>query len=155
MTAPDPFSSLSSALTGFTLQELAGTGSAPEYRGWLEANFGAIFAELLELWREIEDQSVDPGGREKALRRDVLTDPRLGPFARNLALLWYTAVWSALPLEWSGIYGQRRIHERVFANAYPEALVWKAAGTHPIGANPPGFGSWALPPTQLANGRTA
>ena len=33
----------------------------------------------------------------------------------------------------------------VSAAAYREGLVWPAAGTHPMSAKQPGFGTWAKP----------
>ncbi len=35
----------------------------------------------------------------------------------------------------------------ISAEAYVQSLVWKTFGGHPMGALPPGFGSWSLPPT--------
>ncbi len=151
----DAFVSLSIALTGFDGYELAATGSTAEYQTWLSQSFPAPFAELLGRWRQIERHHPDPQAREWALRREILADPRLGPFARNIALLWYVAGWAELPPEWSQVWHLPRTPSRVFASAYAESLVWKAAGTHPVGANPTGFGSWALPPGNAQGGTVA
>lgn len=37
----------------------------------------------------------------------------------------------------------------VSAEAYVQGLVWKCFDGHPMGARPPGFGSWSLPPRDL------
>jgi hypothetical protein len=144
------FVSLSVVLTGFGEVELAATGSTSTYERWLAATFPVLFRELLETWQAIERAHPDPARREAALRRDVLADQRLGPLALNLTLLWYTANWVALPASWASTYHQPDVPSRVFGLAYPESLVWKAAGTHPVGANPTGFGGWALPPVPLS-----
>jgi hypothetical protein len=34
----------------------------------------------------------------------------------------------------------------ISADAYATGLVWRASGAHPMGADPPGYGSWANPP---------
>lgn len=151
----DAFVSLSIVLTGFDVYELAATGSTAEYQTWLSENVPGPFAALLERWRQIEREHPDPPARERALRRGILADSHLGPFARNIALLWYIATWAELPPEWSRAWHLPRIPSRVFASAYAESLVWKAAGTHPVGANPTGFGSWALPPRTSQGGTVA
>jgi hypothetical protein len=148
----DAFLSLSVALTGFSRHELTATGSTDLYLHWLCGEFPTVFTEMLERWREIERNHPSGEPRERALHRHLLAERRLGPFARNLALLWYTATWQALPLAWAGAHHQPKVAARAFASAYPESLAWKAAGTHPVGANPTGFGSWALPPPPLRNG---
>lgn len=145
----DAFLTLSVTLTGFTHQELTATGSTDLYLRWLIRAFPTLLDELLEHWREIESKHQGQQSREQVLRRRVLADPRLGPFTRNLTLLWYTATWQALPLAWAETHRQPNITSEAFAPAYPESLAWKAAGTHPVGANPTGFGSWALPPAPL------
>lgn len=154
MAATEPLLSLSAILTGFGEEELLATGSAERYCNWLGDTFTFLFPELLAAWEQIEREHPDPPSRETALRQKILADPRLGPFARNIALLWYTAAWGALSKEWAQEHQQPEVPACVFGRDYPEGLVWKAAGTHPVGANPTGFGSWALPPTPTSTGRS-
>ncbi len=140
------FVSLCGALTGFDAVELTATGSVDRYANWLAGSFPQLVADLLERWRAIEREHPDPGSREAALRTEILADPRLGPLARNVTQLWYTANWVAMPDGWTTAYDQLDVPSLVFGLDYPRSLVWTAAGTHPVGANPTGFGGWALPP---------
>jgi hypothetical protein len=145
----DAFIALSVRLTGFAEIELAGTGVAGLYLGWLALSFPDVLPELLAAWEKIaDDPDVDA-----ALRRDILADPKLGPFARAILGLWYTATWNALPAAWSKAYGHHRGDvNQVFGAAYPEGLVWKAAHLHPTAAKPTGFGTWSFPPGALSDG---
>jgi hypothetical protein len=146
MESVEEFLSLSSELTGFESIELRGAAVGEEYLRWLIASFPAVLGDLLEVWRRIL-ADYPPSEREVHLRRDVMADPRLGPFARSLVVLWYTATWNALPEEWSAAYGGGASDaSHVFGGAYAEGLAWKAARAHPVGAKPTGFGSWALAP---------
>jgi hypothetical protein len=149
--APPPaeaadFVGLSVELTGFDEAELLGTGSTDIYYGYLAGTFPDVLAELLAAWRRIA--ILPPDEREAAVRREILADPKLGPFARAVLVLWYTATWNALPAEWSQAYGYHGDANQTFGPAYPEGLVWKAAHLHPGGAKPTGFGTWAFEPEQ-------
>jgi hypothetical protein len=64
----------------------------------------------------------------------VLADPTLGPVARDLIVLWYCGSWRG---------------EVVSPEAYVAGLQWVAAGAHPIGARPQGFGAWSLSPEAI------
>lgn len=143
------FHSLSVALTGFDEQELAGTGAGNAYLAFLLRAFPDVMPELLAAWRAVEAEHP-PGEREAGLRKHVLDDPKLGPFARAVTYLWYTATWAQMTAGWSNAYGQHPDDvNRSFGPAYPEGLMWRAGiGTHPGGAKPTGFGSWALPPEE-------
>jgi hypothetical protein len=143
--ACEEFLSLSSELTGFERIELLGTGVSDTYGSWLQESFPAPLGQLLETWRGILANDP-PGGREEALRREVLADPLLGPFARAILVLWYTATWYALPADWPGTRDGTPVPNQVIPGAYPEGLEWKVAGAHPTGSKPTGFGSWGLPP---------
>jgi hypothetical protein len=90
---------------------------------------------------------------EEALRTGelqvlVMDDPDLGPVARNVIVLWYLGQWNALPNEWRNRNGASPLDvpRVISADAYAAGLVWTAIGAHPMGAKPPGFGSWANPP---------
>jgi hypothetical protein len=64
-------------------------------------------------------------------------------------LLWYTANWNPLDESWSETYGGHAADQaQAFGYAYPEGLMWKAAGTHAMGAKPTGFGTWAFAPPE-------
>ena len=38
--------------------------------------------------------------RDAAVASEILDDPKLGPVARNLIMLWYCGTWTALPEDW-------------------------------------------------------
>ncbi|MGD1058217.1 MAG: hypothetical protein ABR992_12490 [Solirubrobacteraceae bacterium] len=143
----DFFVRLSVELTGFSEVELLGTGVAPVYLAWLDERFADVLAELLEAWRRVQS-GYPPESREQGVRQQILADEKLGPFARAIILLWYTAAWYPPPGEWSAIYGGRAGDTDTVAipGAFPESLVWRAAGAHPSAAKPTGFGTWSLPP---------
>jgi hypothetical protein len=141
------FLGLSVELTGFAEVELVGTGATEIYRGFLAEAFPDVLPELLDAWRAIAHLP----DREAAVRRKILADPKLGPFARAVIVLWYTATWFKLPADWSEAYGQHPDDvNQTFGPAYPEGLVWKTASIHPGGAKPTGFATWALEPEQYA-----
>jgi hypothetical protein len=100
----------------------------------------AIVARLLST-----GQDALRTGRLKGL---VLDDPDLGPVARNTIVLWYLGQWDELPREWRNRHGAspRDVSRVVSPDAYAAGLVWRAIRAHPMGADPPGFGSWANPP---------
>ena len=149
--ARESFMSLSAALTGFAELELAATGVAELYLRYLEDTFPDVLGRLLAAWRPIERDQPETE-REAALRVVVMPDPELGPFARALLGMWYTATWAKMPTDWSQAYGDHGDVTAVVAGAYPEGLAWRAGGLHPQGAKPTGFGSWAFPPSGSTDG---
>jgi hypothetical protein len=134
----DDFLALSELLTGYGRLDLAGTGQVEEYLRLLAAVLPAgVLDELLCTAR-----------REAAVERLILGDPKLGPVARNIILLWYRGTWAALPEQWRAAYGASPLDTDhvVSAAAYQAGLQWLAAGAHPAGALQQGFGAWAVPP---------
>jgi hypothetical protein len=139
----EAFLSLSVELTGFDEFELVRTGAVDVYYRWLAGAFADVLPELLSAWQA----AASGPDREAALRREILGDPKLGPFARGVLVLWYTAAWNQLPPDWSTAYGTHPEDvNKAFGETYAEGLVWKTANLHPLGAKPPGFGTWAFPP---------
>ena len=141
MTPARSFAALSAALTGFREADLWGTGMVETYLDELFATVGdAIVARLLT--------AGDDALRAGELEALVLDDPDLGPVARNVIVLWYLGQWNALPGEWRNRHGASPLDcpRVISADAYAAGLVWRAIGAHPMGAGPPGYGSWAEPP---------
>jgi hypothetical protein len=134
------FLRLSVILTGFEEYELLGTGMLVAYYDELLRIIGA--REAGALFGAVS-QVDDDGFRER-----ILDDPRFGPVARNVLMMWYLGTWTQLPRQWRNAYGATSYDTDhvVSAAAYREGLVWPAAGTHPMSAKQPGFGSWARPP---------
>lgn len=151
--ASDPieaFLALSAALTGFGRVDLLGTGMSRAYYAEVVGIVGkSIAGELVSTARRIFTRGRrDPKAREKAIRQEILADPKLGPVARNIIQMWYVGTWYQLPTSWRQAYGgnPKDVDHVVSADAYTQGLVWVAAGVHPAGAKQPGYGTWALPP---------
>ncbi|HEY6887059.1 MAG TPA: hypothetical protein VI300_04740 [Solirubrobacter sp.] len=132
-TRSDRFIVLSARLTGFGRVTLLGTGMTAEYLAALDAVVGV---ELTDELLATEDVAT------------LVEDPKLGPVAKNLILLWYCGTWTALPEDWRATYGASPLDTtRVeSAEAYQAGLQWVVAGAHPAGARQQGFGAWSIAP---------
>jgi hypothetical protein len=146
----DNFLALSSALTGFSVFRLKGTGQAEPYLSTATEIVGdAVVRALLSAFRCIADKAGDDeGALERGIRRHILSDGKLGPVARNLIKLWYVGTWYVLPVEWRESFanGGRDRTFVVSPDAYTEGLLWPAVGANPSGAKPLGYGMWAMAP---------
>jgi hypothetical protein len=140
----------SAAVTGFTAVDLHGTGQAEEYRTTVaEAVGDDALAELLETWARISGEAQGESSQlENLLRRDVFSDPKLGPVARNIVKLWYVGIWYELPPAWIDAFGalEKNYTFMVSPSAYVAGMLWPTVGGNPPGARGPGFGSWTGPP---------
>jgi hypothetical protein len=138
------FLRLSVILTGFDEHVLHGTGMLQTYYDELLRIIGA--REAGELFGALVEVPVDDDGT--VFQNDVLSNARYGPVARNVLRMWYMGIWTQLPRKWRDNYGATSYDTDhvVSAAAYRESLVWPAAGTHPMSAKAPGFGTWAKPP---------
>lgn len=145
----EDFYSLSAELTGFDETELRGTGVGDMYLEWLDRELPDVLRDLLAAWRAVVSAHAI-GEREAGLRLSILTDARLGPFARAVLTLWYTATWVPPDWPWTPADGHTPAGvNRSFGAAYPEALLSRAlVGGHRRGAKPTGFGSWAFDPRE-------
>ncbi|MEU2281929.1 hypothetical protein ABZ614_08355 [Streptomyces sp. NPDC013178] len=142
------FTDLSVALTGFDRAELAGTGLIGTYYDTLLRIVGEREAgQLLRAAAEALETDRRHGGRE-ALEAELIDSPRFGPVVVSLIKLWYLGSWYPLSGRHRDVNGSTAddVEHVVSARGYREGLVWAAAGAHPMGAKPPGFGSWAEPP---------
>jgi hypothetical protein len=140
----------SAEATAFTVFELRGTGQAQAY---LDTTDEIVDPKVLDcLLTRYDDvlaaAAVGPSTTQDLLRRDILSDPLLGPVARNIAKMWFVGVWYELPRAWTEAFGAREGNATfvVSAQSYTEGLLWPAIGANPPGARAPGFGSWAQPP---------
>jgi hypothetical protein len=141
------FLAFSAEITAFTVFELQGTGLAETYLETVQSIVGQqVVTQLLDAYDSV--QPTCGPKRDEALRLKIFGDEKLGPIARNILKLWYSGIWNELPHSWTDKYGAlpRNTQFTVSVAAYIEGLVWTAAGTHPPGAKPPGYGSWAEPP---------
>ncbi len=143
------FLAFSAEITAHSTYELRGTGSAEAYLATVEKIVGP---RLLDALLDTYDAAVATADHGAALpdllRRDLFSDLRLGPIARNVVKMWYLGVWYELPQAWTDAYGaqQRNVAFTVSGAAYTEGLLWPSIGANPPGAKAPGFGSWAQPP---------
>ena len=143
------FLALSAEITAYPVYELRGTGLAETYLATVEKVVGS---QLLDALLDTYDAAIAAadGGVPvpDLLRRDLFSDLRLGPIARNVVKMWYLGVWYELPQTWTDAYGaqQRDVAFAVSAAAYTEGLLWPSIGANPPGAKAPGYGSWAQPP---------
>lgn len=148
-TRLDRFLQFSSVATAFTVFELTGTGMAIEYLAVVDRIVGpAVTDQLLAAYDQATASDGTSPELEDAIRRHVLSDPLLGPVARNIMKMWYVGVWYALPAAWSDAFGVRPGDSTftVSPMAYTEGLLWPAIGASPPGAKAPGFGTWSGPP---------
>jgi len=148
----DRFLVVSVALTGFGRVELLGTGLTDTYLRAIDAVLpDGVLDELLEAVGEIP-----VGADHETDVESILADPKLGPVARNIILMWFCGTWTRLPDTWRTAYGVSPLDaDRVVsAQAYQGGLQWVAAGAHPAGARQQGFGAWSLPPEPAAQSET-
>jgi hypothetical protein len=146
------FTALSVELTGFDRAELAGTGMIDTYYDTLLRMIGEREAgQLFRYAAEALDKDRKDKTNGTAFKTAVVDNPRFGSVAVSLIKLWYLGRWYPL----SGAYRDRfgstadDVEHVVSSQGYREGLVWVAAGAHPMGGKPPGYGSWAEPPSLL------
>jgi hypothetical protein len=145
------FLAMSAELTAFSTVDLQGTGQAEAYLALVVRVVGEdLLDEVLGAY-EHAVRAAGPGRDELTwlLKRDLFSNEKLGPIARNIIKLWYVGVWYELPAEWVETFGALE-HDGTFtasAAAYAVGLLWFAIGAHPPGARAPGYGSWVEPPS--------
>ena len=145
----DRFLAFSSEVTAYPVFDLRGTGLAEDYLATVEQIVGRpVLADLLDRYDAAVAAAGVGTGLAALLRRDLFSDPRLGPVARNIVKLWYLGIWYELPRAWTDAYGALpgNVTFTVSAAAYTEGLLWPSIGANPPGAKAPGYGSWAQPP---------
>jgi hypothetical protein len=135
------FLAVSAGLTGFDHIQLRGTGLTDTYLRAIDAVLpDGLLDELLDAVGRLLEDDVGP----------VLADPKLGPVARNVILMWFCGTWTTLPDAWRAAYGVSPldVNHVVSASAYQGGLQWVAAGAHPAGALQQGYGAWSMAPEQ-------
>jgi hypothetical protein len=145
----DQFLEMSAVLTGFGRVQLLGTGLTDSYLHAIDALLPeGVLDELLDTFGRLPAGSE----REAAVAAAVLGDPKLGPVARNVILMWYCGTWTALPDAWRSAYctSPPDTNHVVSADAYQAGLQWVAAGAHPAAARQQGYGAWAVAPERAS-----
>ena len=149
------FLAFSSDVTAYSIFELRGTGLAQAYLATVEEVVGRqVVDALLDRYDAAVAAAEGGGALPDLLRRELFSDLRLGPVARNLVKMWYLGIWYELPGAWTDAYGAlpKNVAFTVSAAAYTEGLLWPSIGANPPGAKAPGYGSWASPPRIPARG---
>lgn len=129
-------------LTGFAEFDLHGTGMARLYLDTARAQVGEEhFTQFLDGW-----ETVLGDGKSA----EVLPPTHL-EIARAVTYLWYTGAWPRLaPAAHADLRREKANVEFVVASsAYVEGLVWRTFHGHPVGAKPPGYGTWRVQPPPL------
>jgi hypothetical protein len=140
----EEFLKLSVCFTGFGRFQLLSTNMAEAYLSELDAILRPeLLEELLDVFRGLPAGE----GLDSAISKQILDNPRLGPVARNILLMWYCGTWKALPQEWRASYGASALDTDhvVSARAYLSGLQWTVVGAHPPGGLPQGFAAWSAP----------
>jgi hypothetical protein len=141
----EQFLGLSVILTGFSRVQLLGTGVTDEYLQTLDKAVPAsVLNDLLTAYKQLP-----PGpDQEAAVASKILADPKLGPVAQNIILLWYCGTWTLLADTWYASYGAAPgdVHGVISADSYQAGLQWTVAGGHPPGSRQQGFAAWSSEP---------
>ncbi len=155
----EAFHSLSAELTGYSTFDLEGTGLVDQYHKLLLDVLGPQLSQ--ELATILENILPHPPGSEQRKNEitGLLKPPSLfWPVMTALITLWYLGTWNQLSDSWYATQGlpipggSDAGRTRVPSSAaYAGALAYPAAYAHVPDANPPGFGSWSLPPFEAVN----
>ncbi|MDJ0738046.1 MAG: hypothetical protein QNJ47_28995 [Nostocaceae cyanobacterium] len=139
--------------TGFDQFHLQGTGQASLYFDTIRSIIGSnIFGEFLQIVHQLDERANsenNPSILIEGVNLEILVSGKLGPIARNIIKLWYTATWYQLPDVWRDKFGARQNDTTFIVSpyAYPEGLLWVAIGVNPPAAKAPGYESWSYPPS--------
>jgi hypothetical protein len=143
----DNFVGLSVILTGFDADDLNPPLSpqpvAVESLQMLQSKVdAALVSQLLTTYQTIAAQF--PSDEQPAeVQSQILTDPNMGPVARNIIRMWYLSTWYE---GYTGMVTGFSPGTVVSSNAYTKGLAWDAMQAHPMGYSEMHYGYWADPP---------
>ena len=145
------FKAMSAAFTGFDEATIQGTGLNDTYLEVVSTSLNLeIVEELTGLYVALAAEfECDPKGLNRALRHQIFASPKWAPLAQNIIQLWYTGTWTQMSYDWTqanGPFFPNDTTRIISSQAYKQGLMWKAVGSHPMGAKQEGFASWAYPP---------
>jgi hypothetical protein len=147
------FLALSAELTGYSETDLEGTGNVDAYQTLVEQQAGPLIRDMFYAAADGVVQAKGAAARAEAMRIDVLASPTVWPLCQALIVLWYQGAWTTPAASWyqgagspvpAGVTPGTTFVPS--AQAYTAQLAYRAAGAHPPGANPTGYGSWSLDP---------
>ncbi len=152
------FLDLSSELTGYSVVDLEGTGLVDQYLKLVCTDIGKDFPEIFFNTAE-KVLKLKGEARSTAMQVEFGASILFWPVCVSLVVLWYQGQWTRMTDDWyktiAGIEpppsspvadmptGKTFVPS---AAAYTEQLSYRAAGAHPPGAHPTGFGGWGLVP---------
>ncbi|WP_017609991.1 hypothetical protein [Nocardiopsis xinjiangensis] len=129
-------------LTGFAPFDLHATGMAQLYLDTARQQVGryrldTFLTELTEACTPL----LDPSELSETDRE----------IARAITYLWYTGAWPKLAVDAHADLRREMANTEfvVAPSTYVEGLVWRTFQSHPVGAKPPGFGTWGREPAEL------
>ena len=137
---------VSSYITKYSVIELKSTGVGDEY-------CEVVLQKVpLPAWQQFAHCLID--GKKPCAMLETLE--------KNIFKLWYLSIWYPLTKQWyeqcchdfenvslSSFNVDDTNPTVISARAYQQGLVWRTLGSHPMGAQEPGFASWAEPPVNL------
>jgi hypothetical protein len=121
------FAELSSILTGD-----AALPEAAVHRHLLTLRAPAYATGLTQVLERFHQLQHAEGNLVEAVGQHLLGDAALGPFVKQVLMLWFT--------------GQIPGTTSTNQDDYFEALMWSAIGAHPPGMSDAYFGHWRYPP---------
>jgi hypothetical protein len=145
------FLQFSSLITGFSPFKLEGTGLIDIYQDLIEKALGEKQRDFYAMIRDVLSvPTIDE--REDKVAREVVDSVVYWPVVKALISLWYLGYWQ-LGDDWYAAAGVPALAPVgsggsgvPCAAAYTEQLSYRAAGAHPPGAKPTGFGGWSIRP---------
>ncbi len=148
------FLELSSELTGYSSLDLEGTGLVDHYWKLVEYEITPTVVEQLYNKAKTVLGIKNEADRDHAMQINIAASPTLWPVCSALINLWYLGQWTSMSALWYQYYAHTEVPPNVepshsfvpLAAAYTEQLSYRAAGAHPPGAHPTGFGSWGMDP---------
>ena len=147
------FLAFSAELTGYSETDLEGTGNVDAFQALVEQQAGPLITDMFYAAAEGVVQAHGAEARATAMNINVLQSPTVWPLCQALLTLWYVGSWTSLPASWyqavntpvpPGVTPGNAFTPS--AQAYTGQLAYIAAGAHPPGANPTGYGSWSIDP---------
>ncbi|HLO83324.1 MAG TPA: hypothetical protein VK166_20315 [Chitinophagaceae bacterium] len=152
------FLNLSSELTGYSPIELEGTGLVDLYFDLVCKDLGNDVPGILFTTAE-KVLKLTGEARAHAMSVEITASTLLWPVCQSLVTLWYMGQWTRMSAFWyQYVAGFPAPPSSPVPNiapggtfvpsadAYTEQLSYRAAGAHPPGAHPTGFGGWGLVP---------
>ena len=134
--------------------DLLGTGLLKSYQELVEEEIGKEVSQFLYDSAKLVLVHKKSSDRSSAMRIYITASPMLWGVCKSIIMLWYYGEWTSMTAVWYRYYARMNPNDGITpgktivpsAAAYTQQLSYRAAGAHPPGAHPTGFGSWGLEP---------